>query len=174
MIKENPSIPLEKVYNKYGVPEKVFYHPNPPANFGKRDPELKPKVGEPFPEFVFQTVEGDEIESKKLNGQWILVRFDFFTNMMNKEDYAMLVDAIDQIPKSSKITTILCSLDTKENVIKELGKSSKKIELVSDGQGFSAKYQIGKFPTTMLIAPDQTLYKFLEKSEYQEIGSIIE
>lgn len=174
IVKENPNVPLEKIYDKYGVPEKVFYHPNPPENFGKRNPELQPKVGEPFPQFVFQTIDGKEIDLENLKGKWVLVRFDFFTEVMNKEDFSQLIESIDQLPKSSKFIPILCSMDNKENLKRDLGSLSKKIDLVSDGQGFSSKYQIMRFPTTILIAPDQTLYKYLGKNEYQEIGSIIE
>lgn len=173
MVEVNNRIPLEKIYNKYGEPEKFLYHPNSTEDYGKRDPEKSPKKGDVFPDFIMTNIEGEEVALEDLKGQWVLLRFDFFVDMLDKNDYGLFADMVNELPRNSNVVPIVCSLDPKDQVEEKLVDFSKRIHLVSDGSGFSDMYHITRFPTTFLIAPDQTVYDFFGRSNYSEIPGII-
>ncbi|MFC5625800.1 TlpA family protein disulfide reductase [Algoriphagus winogradskyi] len=174
MIKENPTISLEKIYDEYGNPEKFLYHPDDPnKNHSQRDPAFQPQVGQKISDFVFKTIDDKEIYSEEMIGKWVIVRFDFFVDKMDKENYASFSNAINKASKSGKLTTILCSLDSEENIENELTMFSDVIHLVGNGQGYFSKYHITTMPTTILIDPNQTVVKYLDKNNYSEIQSLI-
>lgn len=174
MLQENPEIQLERFYNKYGITDKFLYHPDAPTtNFSKRDASKQPQIGQVMPEFVFTSIEGKEIASEELKGKWVLIRFDFYTAHMDMDRYSTFAKEIESIPRSAKLTTVLCSIDTEENLEKELGYFSDKIELVANGQGFAAKYHVRSFPTTILIGPDQKVVEYIGRDQMDQIKSII-
>ena len=174
MIKENPTLGLEKIYDKYGNPEKFLYHPDAPnKNYSQRDPALQPQVGQKFPDFVFTSIDEAEISSEEMIGKWVVIRFDFFSDKMDLDNYASFSKVINKVSKSTKLTTVLCSLDSKENIDRELSIFSDVIHLVAEGQGFFSKYHIINMPTTVLIDPTQTVVTYLDKNSYSEIQSLI-
>ncbi|RAI92011.1 TlpA family protein disulfide reductase [Algoriphagus yeomjeoni] len=174
MIKENPTIGLDKIYDKYGNPEKFLYNPDEPSkNYSRRDPSLQPQIGQKFPDFTFTTIANKEISSEEMLGKWVIVRFDFFADKMDIDNYVSFSEEINKVSKSANLTTVLCSLDTKENIDRELSMFSDVIHLVGDGQGFFAKYHITRMPTTILIDPSQNVVSYLDKDSYSEIQSLI-
>jgi hypothetical protein len=83
LIKQYPKLALERSIDKFGVTNKMYYDPDNLKTDGRRyrNPELQPKVGEIFPEFVFKTLSNKTFESDKLTNDFILVAFDFFPEM---------------------------------------------------------------------------------------------
>lgn len=174
LIEQYPGIVFEHVYNKYGTLVKLLFDPNKidtgRAMYRSEENQIKP--GEPFSEFVFKTVDGERISSEKLHGSWILLRFELFTKMMNEEEIALREEQIDRFCLSDKMTAIICFADTKTNVIQAFKSKKMNSKLISDGRNFQERYNIIKFPTTILIGKDGVVYKYYfasDKIDFNEL-----
>ncbi|UZD24436.1 peroxiredoxin family protein [Algoriphagus halophytocola] len=172
MIAENPEIKLERIYNNRGVVEKFLYHPESP-NFIPDQAANKPQEGEVFPDLIVNSVDEEEVSIAHLKGQWIIIRFGFFTKMMDMNDYGMYLESLENIPSEIAYTAIHFSLDNEQEVIKTLKPLSKKEKLVANCRNFFDMLHIKNMPTTLLVNPQQKVVKYFTRENYSEIPMVI-
>ncbi|SIN65874.1 hypothetical protein SAMN05444394_0229 [Algoriphagus halophilus] len=173
LLKEKPGLELQHLYGKYGELEKALYDPNEPYKKYRRDPELRPKIGENFPEFVFKTIEGEEFGKDQLNEKWVLIHFNHLTQFIKKPVWDKLY--LD-LQKAKKNYSIECfSLFAYEEDLKtSFGEYQPIIHLVNNGRGFFERYHIIKSPTSVLINPDGLVIQYYFESEAIEFLPFLE
>lgn len=167
LIKENPGIVFEHVYDKKGILEKLLFDPNNilTGSVVLRKEENQVKSGELFPEFVFNTVDGEKIASKKLRDSWILLRFELFSKVINPEEITSLERQIVEFNLTDKLTAVILFADTEADIKKNFGTGGSIFKLVPDGRNFHEMYNIIKFPTTILIDKNRVVYKYYSRNE---------
>lgn len=136
----------------------------------KEENQIKP--GELFPEFVFKTINEETIDSKNLKGSWILLQFEFFSNMINHERIASLEKQVREFSLKNKITAVILFNDTKNNIKKNVKLTDSILKLVPDGENFMDMYNITRLPTTILIDKNGTVYGYYSNSEDIEFGKL--
>jgi hypothetical protein len=167
LFKKHPSIVLEKIYDKFGNLEKAYFDPNNivTGRLPRRSEEDLVKVGEIFPPFVFMTTDGDIIDKDLLLGKWILIRFDLFGHLLNKEDLKLTNQEIKRFKQNRKIEGIIVLIDSNEEELQKLAEEFKSYKIIANGQNFHNKYSIFRFPTTVLIDPTGRVSKYFFSDE---------
>lgn len=174
LIQEYPNIVFEKVINKYGKVEKRLFDPNniKTGKYKSRTLKNQTKVGEEFPEFVFKTIKNKSIESKKLKG-WVVLRFGLFAKMMNNNKLSELNSQIETLSSDYSVTSILCLADTKENIDKVVDLKKTEFQFVANGDKFHQKFNIIKFPTTIILDPNGKVVKYFYGIDRVNIKELI-
>jgi peroxiredoxin len=162
IITNNPGIAFERIYNKYGKLEKLYYDPDgvhdslPPVH--SRENQIK--TGEKFPEFVFKTVDKEILDSEKLLGKWILLRFEVFTKFINRDEIDSISYQIKESQIGEHLVAILCLADSKQNINKEFDANRLAFKLVPDARNFHKMFKIVNFPTSILIDREGKVFKY--------------
>lgn len=153
-----PNFRYEPVYEVAGKVEKYLFDPNEPQKIVRRNPALQPKVGESFPEFVFQTVKGKELTSASLNGKWTLLYFKNSLSTLNQAQFEKLLSDLVEVSKEEKIEAIaIFAYDEPIETLLE----NRPIDGVKNGNGFFQRFHLTSMPTVFLINPEgQTTAKF--------------
>ncbi len=175
LIEANPGMVFEKEFDKYGEVNRLYFHPDSiiTGRHSTRNPENMTKVGEVFPPFVFRTVDGRKIDSEKLLGEWIMVRFEVFARMTKKEPIADLSLQLDQM-KDTPVHAILVYADNFKNVRDEFQDGSNgKFSLVSDASNFQERYSITISPTTVIIDPEGRVFKYIGPNEKVDLTELM-
>jgi peroxiredoxin len=174
ILKENPGISFETVYNKYGEREKFLYDPNNIIIGGKksRKAENQTQPGERFPEFVFKTLENDSIDSEKIKGKWVIIRFELFASLVNRDIISTIDEDISKSSLKEEIIPILCLADSRENVAKAFGSEESSFKFVSNAKNFHEMFNIVSFPTTVIIDRDGKVFKYNNYTESVSINEL--
>lgn len=159
LLKVKPGLQMENFYDKYGDLEKCLYDPTAPFKRYSRDQELRPKLGEEFPEFVFSSIEGEEFSSNQLNGKWVLIHFTPFSEFINKDLWGKLVLDLRLARKNDGVECFgLFAYD--DDLNEPVGEFQPDVKLVNNGSGFFARYHIIETPTTVLINPEGIVIQY--------------
>lgn len=159
LLKEKPGLKMELFFDRYGELEKSIYDPSNPFKHYNRDPEKQPKRSETFPEFSFNSVDGDEFVSEELIGKWVLIQFNPFPDFMDKNQWTNLVSDLRKSRKEYEIECIgVFSYDDDLGALVE--EFQPDIKLVNNGNGFFSRYHIIQIPTTVLIDPSGVLVTY--------------
>lgn len=160
IIQQHPGIVFEKVINKYGEIEKFLYDPDNILVGRQRDrsEDKQIKIGELFPEFVFRTTNKEVIASKDLTDTWVLIRFELFAGMRNKNQLLKLDNQIKDLESNQKLVPIICFPDSEKKIRDEIDHDKSIFKLVGDARNFHEKFNIVTLPTTILL--DQNLRVF--------------
>lgn len=148
---EIPDFRYEPVYNVAGMVEKYLFDPADPRKVIRRNAALQPKVGQPFPEFVFQTVKGQEFTSASLEGKWTLLYFKNSLSTLNQAQFDRLISDLSEVSKDTKIEAI--AIFAFDEPIKNL-LENLPIDGVKNGNGFFQRFHLTSMPTVFLINPN--------------------
>lgn len=170
-IRNNPRVSFEFIINKYGEVEKYLLDMTTRTSV-KSSGSNQVQPGEEFPEFVFNTVEGRELASKDLLGNWILVRFELTTNMVSKSSYLEFDQKISQSNNEVELEVISCFKDSKTAINNFFDSSLTNIHLVADAQNFNLKYDIIRWPTNVLIDPQGKVVKYFFRLDEIDLDSL--
>lgn len=147
---ETPNFRYEPVYDVAGKVEKYLFNPADPQKVVRRNPALQPKVGELFPEFVFQTVKGKEVTPASLKGKWTLLYFKNSLSTLHQAQFDQLVSDLSEASKEAEIEAIaIFSYDEPIETLLE----NRPIDGVKNGNGFFHRFHLTSMPTVFLIHP---------------------
>ncbi|GMQ30845.1 hypothetical protein [Algoriphagus confluentis] len=165
---EFPKFTVEAVYNKYGQVEKYYFDPNNPYASTTRKAELQPKTGEDFPEFFFETLQGEKFDKENLKGKWILLYFRHSIKNMNSKQFEEIHTEVLEAKKVTEIEAFaVFSYD--ESLEPLLGAYQPEIHLVNNAVGFFQLFQLVSMPTSFLINPDGILVAKFQGMEKVQI-----
>jgi peroxiredoxin len=162
IITSNPGIAFEEVYDKYGKLEKLYYDPDRAraARHQSQRRNHQMKKGEKFPAFVFRTVDNEVLDSEKLTGKWILIRFELFTRFMIREEVDSWSQQIEKAQTGNNLVPIICLADSRQNINDEFDSDRLPFKLVSDAGNFHKRFKIVNFPTSILIDREGMVFKY--------------
>lgn len=148
---EIPNFRYEPVYDAAGRLEKYLFDPAEPQKIVRRNPALQPKVGESFPEFVFQTVKGKEVTPISLHGKWILLYFKNSLSTLHQAQFNQLLTDLGEVSKEVEIEAIaIFAYDEPIETLLE----NRTIDGVKNGNGFFQRFHLTSMPTVFLINPE--------------------
>jgi peroxiredoxin len=148
---EIPNFRYEPVYDVSGKIEKYLFDPQDPQKVIRRNPELQPKTGEKFPDFIFQTVKGKEVTNASLQGKWALLYFKNSVQTLNKPQFDQLISDLNQVSDQFEIEAL--AIFAYDESIESLVENSK-LDGVKSGNGFFQRFHLISMPTTFLINPE--------------------
>ena len=148
---EIPKFQYEPVYDIAGKVEKYLFDPEDPRKVILRNPALQPKVGEEFPEFVFQTVKGKEITTASMRGNWSLLFFKNSISTLHQVQFDQLLADLNEASTEVKIKAIaIFAYDEPVELLLE----NHPIDGVKNGNGFFQRFHLTSMPTVFLINPE--------------------
>jgi len=167
LLRENPNIALESVYDKAGNVERYLYDSNNHATFLVPEPNEKVKNGELFPEFLLTTSTGLKIDSKELAGKITLLRF-----MGEAEDYTMKMEEIKELNEKiensahkEKIEAFILFGNDMKSIESLFKLKDSNFKIVPNAYNFHRKFNIVRTPTTLVLNPDRTVENWYNYSE---------
>jgi peroxiredoxin len=172
LLKEKPGLQMETKYNRFGEPEQFIYDPNNPFFNAKKDPNLRPKVEETFPEFTLRTLEGNTFASEDLRGSWLLLHFCPIIQAVNKDRWEKMRSDIKTAREKGFEIKGFGIFSTDKDPIPVVGEYQDMIHLVNKAYGFFEMFHIIEIPTTILIDPSGKIIKYYfigENIEFLEI-----
>ncbi|MEZ2414508.1 peroxiredoxin family protein [Muriicola sp. E247] len=167
LVKLNPRLNLERLYDARGNIIRYIYDPNNQNVPQRRYPYSVAPKGKPYPNFILNTTNEEQIELEKLKGKLVIVRFELFSSGLRfkqneVEDLDQKINALDN---QEEIESIIIFGVGKEEVEKGFSLANTNFKLVSDGEIFFDKYQIDRFPMTALIDKEGNLIDYFKYSE---------
>ncbi|OOG76197.1 peroxiredoxin [Algoriphagus sp. A40] len=172
LLKEKPGLQLEAHYNRFGQPEKFLYDPANPFFKKEKDPNLRPKIGEDFPEFTFTTIDGKTYPSEELRGSWLLLHFYPIIMAINEDRWEKMQKDLNTARAQGIKIEGFGIFSTDKDLIPVVGKYQDAIHLVNKAHGFYEMFHIIEIPTTILIGPDGKVVNYFyvdEKIDFLEI-----
>jgi hypothetical protein len=148
---EIPNFRYEPIYDVSGKIEKYLFDPEDPQKVIRRNPSLQPKVGETFPNFIFQTVKGKEVTNASLQGKWAIFYFKNSVQTLNKPQFDQLIVDLNQV--ADRIEMEALAIFAYDEPIEYLFENTK-LDGVKNGNGFFQRFHLISMPTTFLINPE--------------------
>jgi peroxiredoxin len=167
LIQENPRIYFEREIDAEGNIIRYLY--NPDNQNGSSDGILNANVSEnvAFPNFKLTTIDKKKIELKNLIGKLVILRFEIEANSFRfkKQEIEELDKKINALNNKEDVKAIIIFECTEDEVLKGFNFKNSNFELVANGQNFIFKYNIHRFPTTVLIDQNGKLIENYSDSE---------
>jgi len=168
LTQENTKIYFEKEIDAEGNVIRYLYNPN--NQNGSVNGILNVNVSEnvAFPNFKLTTIDKKKIELKNLVGKLVILRFELEANSFRfkKQEIEELDKKINALSNKADVEAIIIFGCTEDEVRKGFNFINSNFELVADGQNFISKYDIHRFPSTLLIDQNGKLIENYSDSEY--------
>lgn len=171
LVKTNPRLNLEREYDARGNIIRYNYDPNNQNVPQRRYPYSAAPKGESYPNFIVNTVGGEQIELEKLRGKLVIVRFELNAGgyRFKQNEIEELDQKINALQNKEQVESIIIFGENKEAVERGFPLPNSNFKLVADGIGFFDKYKIDRFPITALIDREGNLIDYFKYSEDIEI-----
>lgn len=144
-------IMLEAEYDKYGNISKHYINWEDPKDFPSITIGKNFENGDLFPEFVFNTVDGNKLSSADLKGRKVLLIF--YPNLLPKSNPSALckrMDANIEFAKS-EVEKIIIMKPVEVNVDSLIQQIDDSYHIVTDTRNFFYRYNIVASPMTYLL-----------------------
>lgn len=167
LVQENPNLFLEREIDEAGNVIRYLYDPNNLNSHEKQALNGSATSKDNFPNFKLKTIDGTEIELSKLNGKIVILRFELVATDFHfkKQEIQELDEKINALENKNTVKAIVIFQSSESDVRKGFDLANSNFELVANGQNFIEKYDISRFPSTVLIDQDGNL---IEKYFYSE------
>ena len=154
---------FEREIDEEGHVIRYFYDPN----------NQKDRIWNTLPEkalvpnFKLTTIDNKRIELKKLTGKLVILRFELEANSFrfNKQEIAALDKKINALSNKNDVEAIIIFSCGEDEVRKGFDIANSNFKLVAGGENFIIKYDIHRFPTTLLIDQEGKLIENLSNPE---------
>jgi len=175
LIKNNPNLQLENVYNKSGEIIKYLYNPENNTNFSKSSAKGSIESGNQIPEFIFKTVQGEKLDSEKLKGKWLIIRFEGFAESftIKHDELKELHEKIDNSEFKKSIAAIIIFQNDENSIEKLFPNENSNFKVVTNGIPFHRIFKITRTPKTLVIDPNGVLVNSYNYSEDIDLEGII-
>lgn len=152
-IKFGKYINLVPVIDENGELLHYIFDADKPVHQGPDEiPQINVAIGEPFPNFIFNTIDGETINLKELKDKIVIVRFELDANsMLLPQINIPVLDKQLNGVSGTPFVAIALFCDSKEEVAKKFNGQKTNFKLVADGWDFCSKYSVNTFPTTIVI-----------------------
>ena len=154
---------FEREIDEEGHVIRYFYDPN----------NQKDRIWNTLPEkalvpnFKLTTIDNKRIELKKLTGKLVILRFELEANSFRfkKQEIAALDKKINTLSNKNDVEAIIIFSCGEDEVRKGLNVDNTNFKLIANGENFIIKYDIHRFPTTLLIDQEGKLIENLSNPE---------
>ena len=167
LVKINPRLNLEGEYDARGKIIRYNYDPDNQNVPPRRYPYSVAPKDKTYPNFILNTIIGEQIELEKLRGKLVIVRFELFSSgfRFKQNEIEELDQKINALQNKEEVESIIIFSESKEAVERGFPLTNSNFKLVTDGDRFFDKYQIDRFPMTALIDKEGNLIDYFKYSE---------
>lgn len=153
IIKKNPRLYFERLYNEKGEIVKYFIDPDSNNMNLSKSLNGQPKNGESFPEFELKTIDNKKIRLKELKGKFVIIRCELSTTspILKKSEIIEFDRKIQTSKNKSKIEFITIFRSSKEEISQIFDVEKYYSSFVPNGFGFYGRNHIKRFPSTIVI-----------------------
>jgi len=171
LVKTNGNIKIETFYDKYGEIERRYYNPKPIEGERRNSINKNPEKGGLFPDFILETIDNKKIELDNLRGKLIIISFGLIIDnvLVNKREIVNIDSKIKASNRHTEIEYILLFRESKEEIVSVFDIRSTNFKIIPNGEGFINKWNILRFPTTVIIDKEG---KFINNFQRFEIDII--
>ncbi len=173
LVKEDPNLALEQVYDDEGNTVKYLYDPDKPKSSVIAETSDGVTVGSSYPELIFKSIDGETIALKDLRGKMVILRFEMEadTFRFKKHEIEEMDRAINQTQRKPEIAAIIVFDATEQQIKKGFDLENSNFRLVPDGHNFHRKLDVNSFPHTVILDKQG---KLMEESSFSEEINISE
>ncbi|MGX1930003.1 peroxiredoxin family protein [Flagellimonas sp. 2504JD4-2] len=174
LLRNKPNVYVENEFDKYGKVVKYWFNPN--KVMGGRPTTIgRTATGEEFPEFAFTTTKGVTMDSKNLNGKWIIIRFeghpeDHMFKAHEIEELDQKIEAFEQVGHQVEAFDIIGWDSERANRIFTIDNSH--FHIIPNGGNFHRKFKMNRTPKTLVINPDGMLMGYYNYSEDIDLAAL--
>lgn len=153
LTQENPKIYFEREIDADGNVIRYLYDPSNPNGSGNGNLQTAVSENVVFPNFKLTTIDKKKIELENLIGKLVILRFELEADSFRfkKQEIEELDKKINATSNKEDVEAIIIFGCTEDEVRKGFDLNNSNFELVADGQDFIFKYDIRRFPSTLLI-----------------------
>lgn len=155
IVKNNPNLPIERVFDNKGNVVKYLYDPKNANSVSLNDNAIeKVKKGEYFPELELKTIDGETIKIKDLKGKMVILRLEMEadTFRFKKHEIEDLDAEINLTNRKSEIEAIIIfGATTIQQILKAFDLTDSNFKLIPNGWGIFSRLNINRFPTTIIL-----------------------
>ena len=153
LVKQNPNLPLERVYDNIGNTVKYFYDPDKSNSLSTSNSDEPVEIGAYYPELIFKTIDGEKIRLKDLKGKMVILRFEMEadTFRFKKHEIEEMDQGINETQRGSEIEAIIIFDATEQQIRKGFDLTNSNFKLVPNGFNFQRKMNIRSFPSTIIL-----------------------
>ena len=176
LLREKPNQPLEEIYDKAGKIYRYLYDANNHATVIVPDRNAKAKKGEVFPEFLFKTSTGLQINSDDLAGKILLLRFlgdaeDFNLKM---DEIIELNEKIENSPHKENIEAFILFNNDLSSIEKIFTLKNSNFKIIPDAYNFHRKFHVSRMPTTLVLKSGMIVEDWYNYSEDIDLETVFE
>lgn len=170
-IKKYPNSVFEPVIDKYGNIESFQVDPSKPDRRMTRDISKRVKNGEQFPEFVMKSMKNNILDSEKLKGNAILIRFQLFFNesFFNETEFNEFENLVDELKRTMDFSSIIVTESSENEVRNKIDINKCISEIIPDGRNFNARYLVTHFPSYIIIDKYGALISYYETNDLLQL-----
>lgn len=168
LIRKNPNLPLERVYDNSGNVIKYLYDPeNLNSTILKSSSNKTPGNHEKFPNLIFTSIDGETIKLEDLRGKMVILRMEMQADSFRfkKHEIEELDKAINQTKRKSEIEAIIIFRTSKQEVKRGFDLKDSNFKLIPNGANYQDKLNIRTFPSTIIIDKEGRLIKVFKSSK---------
>lgn len=164
---KNSRIYFEREVDEEGNVIRYLYDPSNQngSDNGNLNANVSEKVA--FPNFKLTTIDKKKIELKNLVGKLVILRFELEANSFRfkKQEIEELDKKINALSNKEDVEAIIIFGCTEDEVREGFNLNNSNFKLVANGQNFIFKYNIHRFPSTLLIDQNGKLIENYSDSE---------
>jgi hypothetical protein len=153
--KDNQKMYFEKEIDEEGNVIRYLYDPDNQNRSDTETSNVNVSENSTFPNFKVTTIDNKKIELKSLAGKLVILRFEFEANSFrfNKQEIVELDKKINALDNKEDVAAIIIFNCSEDEVRTGFDLKDSNFELVANGLNFVSKYNIHRYPTTLLIDP---------------------
>ena len=175
LVKQNPNLQIEPVYDNKGNTVKYFYDPDKSNSLSISNSDKSIKIGDYYPELIFKTIDGETIKLKDLKGKMVILRFEMEADTFRFKKYEIeeMDQGINETQRGSEIEAIIIFDATEQQIRKGFDLTNSNFKLVPNGVNFQRKMNIRSFPSTVILNKQGQLMEELPMSEGIDILKLL-
>lgn len=116
------------------------------------------KTAEKIQPFTAVDRNGNKIDLKNLEGKIVVLNFWFINCAPCRIEMPDLNDLADSFKNNKNVVFIAIALDKKENLDDFLKNNVFKYQIIDDGGNIAAQYNVGSYPTHVVLNANGTVY----------------
>ena len=173
LIKQNPNLALEQVYDSEGNTVKYFYDPDKPISSAATERGNAITVGSSYPELTLKTVDGKKINLKDLKGKMVILRFEMEADSFRfkKHEIEEMDRVINATQRKSEIEAIIVFDATEQQIKQGFDLENSNFKLIPNGHNFHRKLNVNSFPHTVILDKQGRLMGEFSFSEEIDISA---
>ncbi|WP_223860639.1 TlpA family protein disulfide reductase [Spirosoma validum] len=172
---------LEAVIDEYGQASAYKIRPTTPEErethrFNDRNPALRPKIGEPVPEFVMKGIDDKVYRSTELKGHVVILSFWVslskpFWGTNQAKGYA---DALRPYQSETDPISLGILRESKEDIVNVMATETLPFIPIPNSYGFHEKFHVTLSPAFIVIDRAGNVAAYIEGMHYDQLQKTLQ